>query len=561
MQALWFLSSRSLYNGIRRAVTSGRRLFTLIVAVAYYAFLVFRPMGSGSTFGSGNVRAAQLPPELVECGIFGFFAILSLLLMISVLTPRGGFRQSDVDVLFPTPISPRVVMFFRVFRDYLVTLLTPLILMMFGGRASWSTIQAFLAGTHGYAFIVSRVTAVAWFLMAFTWVSVSYGVGFFVNRSDLEADRNKRALNVLFVSLLVATVLYFTFCLRTDLSWETALACSQSSLVRSVFFTATAATWMVMGAIHNNVALIMLGVSVLLGASALGLFLANSQLRYMYDQAAVKGFSSAEQRVMRRNNDIYGLAAQQARDGKVRVGHASRWIGNIHMVGASALVWKEVLLQMRGGRFLYFLFGPVQLLMTLSPLLVLSDGSSDDRIRGAGNLIILMQSVSVLMLTMNSAISGFTELLKRVDFQKPLPFRPAGTVFWEVASKCIPNVLFAAISFVAVLVLKQSEWSYALASFIFVLGFSLLVSSTVFLVKIAFPDAGDASQRGFRGILILLALVILGLPGVAVMGVLLGVFQINPILASLPATAICIGISILVCFFSGGLYDSYNPSE
>jgi len=397
--------------------------------------------------------------------------------------------------------------------------------------------------------------------MSFSWVCVGYGVSFFINRSDLQADRNKKIINALLFVLIVGTGIYFVLNLRSDLSWDTVMNCAQSPAVRTVLFSATAATWMVVGALNNDAALILAGTSILVGVSAFGIYLANSQLPFMYDQASVKGFGSAEQRVMRRNNDIYGLMAQQARNGKVKVGWVSKWIGKLRPSGASALVWKEVLLQLRGARFLYFLFGPVQLFMTLSPVFILSDDASSHQMMVAGRMIIVMQGVGVLMITLNSAISGFTELLKRVEFQKPLPFRPAGTVFWEVASKCIPNLLFSGISLIAILVLKSVLWDYAIASFIFVLGLSLLVSSTVFLVTIAFPDAGDASQRGFRGILIMLGMVILGLPGVGLFAALLILFNLNPILAAIPSGGVCIAVTMVVCYVSGSMYDSYNPSE
>ncbi len=81
---------------------------------------------------------------VVDAVVFSVFAAMSIFLLVSILSPRGGFRQPDIDVLFPTPVNPRIVMFFRMFRDYLVTLLSPLLLAMFGGRLVWLSTIAFL---------------------------------------------------------------------------------------------------------------------------------------------------------------------------------------------------------------------------------------------------------------------------------------------------------------------------------------------------------------------------------------------------------------------------------
>ncbi len=561
MQALLFLTSRSFYNGIKRAVTSGRRLFTLLFAIAYYAFLVFRPMGrSGRGLPQGLPHYSFSSSE-ADVIIFAFYAVMSLMLMISFLAPRSGFRQSDVDVLFPTPVSPRLVMLLRLIRDYLFTLLTPLILLVFGGRNSIMVLQGFLAGMSSNGPLVRTVGALAWLLMSFAFVTMGYAVGFFVNRSDLLADRNKKIIDRTVFAIVIGTALYFVVNLRSDLSWSTAMRCAQSLPVRSVFFCATAATRMVTGAFQGDLMQVASGITILVLTSVASLWIALTQIPFMYDQAAVKGFGSSELLAMRRNNDMYGLIANQAKSGKVKVGRFSRWIGSMRFKGASALVWKEILLQLRGAKYLYLIFGPLQILMTLGPVFALSEVTRKGVIEATGSVILVMQAVSVLMVTMNSAVSGFTELLKRVDFQKPLPFRPSSTVFWEIASKCIPNLLFAVISSLLVIAFRPVLWDFSLASLILVLGFSLLVSGTVFLVTIAFPDAGDASQRGFRGILILLGMVILGAPGAGLFSLLHYLLHVDPIIAAIPASGLSIGLTLIVSYFSGLMYDTYNPSE
>jgi hypothetical protein len=561
MRPLIFLSTRSFVNAVRRALTSGKRLVTLLFAVVYYGWLVFRPMSSGYG-GSATppIHFVTIEPAVIDAIIFGVFAAMSLLLTLTLITPRAGFRQADVDVLFATPISPRAVMFFRMIRDYVWTLLSPFMLALFGGRAGMVAVQGFFAGMHGDGPLVMRLAALAWFLMALAWVCIGYGIGFFINRSDLDADRNKRIVDVVMAVVIIGSLTFVLVQAVQNPSWPTAMAIAESPLIRTVFFTATAASWMVVGALHGNPGTVILGLTILIGVSVIGILMAMSQIPYMYDQAAVKGFGSVERRMLQRNSDFYGLSAQRARDGKVRVGRISRWIGNMRVSGAAALIWKEVLLQLRTSPILYVFFGAI-LMMMMFPVLMLDRDASPDRVFTTGISLFFTQAIGVLMLTMNSAISGYIELLKRVDFQKPLPFKPAGTVFWEVASKCIPNIVVAGVATLLVIILRPVLWHFALASESLVIGLSLLVSAAVFFVTIAFPDAGDASQRGFRGILILLGTFMCALPGFGALALLVGVFHADPLIAVVPATVMNIGVALLVSYFAGGLYDAYNPSE
>jgi hypothetical protein len=172
-----------------------------------------------------------------------------------------------------------------------------------------------------------------------------------------------------------------------------------------------------------------------------------------------------------------------------------------------------------------------------------------------------MQGVAVLMLTMNTAVSGFIELIKRVDFQKPLPFQPAGTVFWEVLSKCVPTIAMSIAAAIAVMILKPVLWGAAIGSVFYASSLSLLISAIVFLVTIAFSDSGDASQRGFRGILMLLGIVVCGVPGGALLTALILLLHWNSLAAAIPASLINFGVALLVSFLAGGLYDSYNPND
>lgn len=440
MHPLVYLSVRSFINAVRNALTSGKRLVTILFAAAYYGWLVFRPIGSSTrplSFNAGLIAS----PAVADAMVFAGFALMTLLLMMTLTSPRGGFSQADVDVLFATPINPRVVMLYRMFRDYVATLISPFLLALFGGRVSYAFAKLLFGNMGGDGPLAMRLGLLAWFLTALAWVCIGYGIGFLINRSDLRADRNKRLLDIGLVVVIAGTVLFVVLRLMRDLSVNTAVGLAEAPLIRTVFFTATAACWVVTGALRGELVHVGIGLAILLALSAAGICLALSQLDMMYDQAAAKGFGAAERRMLRRNSDLYGLAAQRARDGRPRIGWMSRWVGGIRATGVRALLWKDILLQLRSSPMLSLTAGGLMLFMTV-PLLFAAPRTLNSA-RALSVSIFFIQALGVLMLTMNSAAAGYIELLKRVDFQKPLPFRPAGTVLWEVAAKCVPNILVA----------------------------------------------------------------------------------------------------------------------
>ncbi len=76
--------------------------------------------------------------------------------------------------------------------------------------------------------------------------------------------------------------------------------------------------------------------------------------------------------------------AQRAKDGKVSVSRLSRWIGKMKMSGAVALMWKEMLLQLRAGPLVYLLFGGVMFVMVLMPAMILGRSGEPHSVEAAG---------------------------------------------------------------------------------------------------------------------------------------------------------------------------------
>jgi hypothetical protein len=530
----------------------------VFVLLYYFNFVGRAFLRTGATPPTGNLGTKLSIPsiDIIEAAVFGVFVVLSSVSMLGALTPRGGFRASDVDVLFPTPINPKSVLGFRMVRDYLVTFLVPLFFFAVTGRGAAAGYELLFRDSPVNGPLAIKMMSVAWVLMSLAWVCLGFGFSLFVNRSDEASDRNKKIINgALFGSLLLVFV-YGALRLRADLSWQTALDLSRDLFVRIVFFAASGATAIVDGALEGNYVGLALGVAGLGSLSILGIWLAVSQVGYMYDQAAARGFGSQELQKLQRSGDMFGVVAERARQGKVKRGKLSIWVSRHPLKGAGALVWKEILLQLRGSSTQFIIFVPV-LLLIMVPLWSQRQGS----VQTMSVMLLVMLAFGSFLFTMGGATSGYIELLRRIDLQKPLPFSPTVTVIWETISKALPAALICSVTAIVVTCVDLRLWPAALAAIVLLPSLAIVLSSVVLIITLLFPDVDDATQRGFRGLMTMLGTVIAVFPGALIVGVLMGYLKLFPLLAAIPAAAVNLAIAGGLCAVAGGLYAQFNASE
>lgn len=556
MQALIFLAVRSFVNGVRRSLTSWKRLISLIGVGLYYFWLFIRPWQTVRPLPipKGHLVATMPDLALIDSIVFTVFAIISLVLMIAVEQGATGFKPADVDVLFPTPISPKLVLGFRFIRDSLVTLLLPLFLAIVSFRPTAMGLQTFIQNFPSQGGYVIRAAVVAWLLLAVTWVSIRYAVGLSINRSDLQSDRNKKILSW---SLGLG---FLAFCVSLALQVPNVHSASDFAALthelgyRVSLFSATFATQMVMAPLHGNWALLFLGAGGLAATSFVAFQIALAQTGTMYDQSTAKAFATRDRLAAARNTGMIGLMSDRARQGKLKAGKV-RWYHRMNAPGPSALIWKEVVVQTRGGMFRFATLAAITLALSMIPLVM-----PDELITVAGALFMGMLAYLILLTCGVSSQSGILEMLRKVDFQKPLPLAPATIVFYEILGKTfLPTILNTAACLVAIAV-KFPIWPWALSGLLVMPTLAIVVVSTNLVVMVMFPDIDDPTQRGFRGMMTLLGYIILAAPGVGVFALELA-FGIHPTLAALLPMAINLGVSAGAAFVGGQLFASFNPSE
>lgn len=559
VRSLTFLLVRSVFNGVKRAVTSPKRLIALVAFGLYYLQVFLRPLGSHSR-GSFPVSVArfELPAvPIIEASVFGIIGLMSMMLMASVLSYRGGFKAADVDVLFATPVSPRVVLLFRIARDTLATLLLPLFVALMGYRSAAPTLKALFQNYPKEGGDIVRALMLGYLLVSLVWVCVGYAASLFVNRSDFQSDRNRKLINGAIAVLIFSVLGYVAVRLRMEMSVATLIDVAHSGFVRIALAPVTLATWAVMGAYQGNLAMSLagyLGLFLLIGTA---LSVALTQVGWMYDQAAARGFSSGPSlRELQRKGDLIGMQAERARQGKLKHGRLARAFARLTVRGPAALLWKEAILQARGSLSSLMFLGSI--FVASMVVMMWTTGRSPI---ASGWILLGSQGMMVYMLAMASAQTGFIELLRRVDLQKPLPFTPAITVFWEVLSKAIAPSILGLISALVGIAFAPRAWNFALAGVMLTPSLALVLSAVVLLVVVLFPDIEDPTQRMFRGLMVLLGIVLAILPGgLVLLGGILA-FDLSPLLVALPVIAINVGLGFLLSSMAGSLYAGFNPSE
>lgn len=559
---LVYLTLLSLKNGVIRAFSNVRRLIGLLFFVGYYVLAFIRPYDRSQTapipLPPSGPRLTVPSPSLIEPWIFLIFAGLSIFLSVSLPSYKSSFRPADVDVLFATPVNSRVVMIWRLARDYALTLLFPLFFIVIGWRGANVGVQALFNNFPQYGNYVLRALMGSWLLLALAWTCMGYACSLFINRSDQESNRNRLWIYVFAYTPPLLSILYFATQMRSEFTGPRALETLTSPVLKVLSLPATAATEIVMAPLTSNLILAAVGIftlSLLIGAS---LKISLSQSGWMYDQAAARGFDAVEIRNLMRKGDRAAVAAIHARSGKVKANRVTARIARLNTSGPRAMLWREAIIQVRSGLGANIALSAI---MTSTVGVVAWAARGEARTAAwLGFFFLGFQIFTSLTTGLAMAQQGFVETLRRVDVLKPLPFSPTITVFAEVVGKSIALPLFTSLFSLFLLPIAPALWDEVLANTLFLPTLSILVSSAAFLVTVLFPDVDDPTQRGFRSLVSMLAIVILAAPGLLVGAVLLA-YHFSVFLAAILAGVINLGIAVGVAMVGGNLYAHYNLSE
>ncbi|MBL8059671.1 MAG: hypothetical protein JNK63_03020 [Chthonomonas sp.] len=558
MHPLLWLSWRQTVNGLKRALTSPRRLIGVLFIVGYY-LMIFRPFRAAGSAGRGfTTPFLNVPPIQVLDGVFfAIFGAMSLLYLLTLTGYRGGHHPADIDVLFSTPISPKHVLAFRMIRDSMMGLLLPLVMVLFTWRSTtgaWAQLSRDidpLAASNSL-----RLVTVSYCLMGMGWVALGYAVSLFCNRPGLHYDRMRRMIGWTLSALIIGTGYAFYSLLVRDLEGKGIIATLNNPWLRAVLFLPDAAVRLTLGPITGNTWAALGGLLTLLGFIAVCVALAMSQAGWLFEIAAQRVSQTVQTARFARSGDTYAMTAQRARSGKTRV---RQWgfLNRLVVTGPLALVWKDSVNCLRGFSFVLFLIPAVGI--TLNALI--ANAPAEDNGPGKGVIAVMIISLMSFTNTSMAASSGFVDMLNRVDMLKPLPYSPGKTMFFEVLGKALPGILTSIIIALGSLFFMSKEWDHLMSGALLGVGVATVISVCIGLATVLFPDIEDPSQRGLRGLVQLLVFVIFAVPPIGIYLSLLFAAKWPPVAAAAPSFGVGIGLAIVGANIAGHLFASFNPNE
>jgi hypothetical protein len=392
-------------------------------------------------------------------------------------------------------------------------------------------------------------------LITTAWVGIGYAFGLYVNRNDRFSETRKRSLGWVLAAVFLGVVTYCGYSAMKFQGTGDFIAFTQQGWLRAFFFTATPGAKIVMGPLEGNMGETLFGVVVLIAISGITLYLALMQAPWMYDQAAVRGFGAESVRRLQQKGDVVGVAAEAARRG--RGTRKSGWFQGLRAPGFRALLWKDVLVQWRSIRGMIAMLLVAGLTFVVLPSIL---GTSAIKQETLGYFILVMEGFLAFAIASMTSQTGFTELLRRVDLQKPLPFGSQGIVASEVLAKSLPAIVIPILCSLVGLAFWPGAWREVLSGAIFFPSVAAVVCALVCVIVLLFPEIEDVSQRGFRGLMMMFGLLITGAPGALVFAGVTA-FSKSTIWGAMPGALVNLAVAFGLTAIGGALYASFNPSE
>ncbi len=565
MKPLLFLTFRQAKNSIIRSLTSVKRLIGILFIVLYYYSFIFRRFTSGgvpSRFAS-PMQLDFPATDIIGAVVFGGSLVVMMLFWLSLGVQRGGFRSADVDMLFPTPVNPRIVLFFRMIRENIAALLLPLLLVIFGGPALGGQIRMLFRHVPNPDALsqAGRWLLLAWLLTQVFWISASYAYALWAYRFD-EKTWQRRIAGWSSFGALAIIVGYVSLLFRQpDASAHTFMDAALHGPLRLIFPMASGAANIAMAPVTGDTILaILAGIGLLAAAGAL-IWAAMLNVAYMYEHAALTTSSIETARSAIRAGDLMASFKIRAAEGKVKVRHI-RWVDRLRWQGPMAVVWKELILNIRTSLPSMTVFLVLGLVYSLLPILAArAERPGNDDFRMLVGIALGTSPFIVWMTAWTMSRSGFVEVLKRVDADKALPFSLSQFLFAQSTIRNLEACLIGWLIVVGVIIARPDMAHPALSVGVLLLPFCFVVSSVVLFFMLLFPDIEDMSQRTFREMLTLIVMAIAMVPGIIFGGFVLFNFESMYWLAALVMSLANTAVAFLVMMMCAELYAVHNPSE
>jgi hypothetical protein len=571
-RVLIFLSIRVFVNSIRRAFENPlRAALTILVASLILCGWGGALLGSLLEVGrSPRMPSPMLDPEQVLTRslaiVTGFHLFYTLLAFVPAFSQArlSYFVEADVNYLFPTPL--RGLSLFRgmllargAIGSLFLMLMMVLYLFMTGGR---SIRQLMLVGepkVSAWALLIYPLMLML-MLLGVLWLGVALRL--------VEAHRPRIRWWVWagFIGWMLGGVGLVSW--RTWMLWQQGERSVSAALQASLDWLPAYLWLLPVRALSDAALIVYQGWTPAMGLGLLfwvGVWLwadrriARDAAR-LYELAAQMAQRGAQQRLAQTDpvRTMYQSALERMgqRDRPVRT---LRWLERWTPRGVWALLWRDLLLAWRlHGWGLVFMLSLLVALPAV-PLAIIRYFVAEVSIDVAKMVYAAMQFFVALMTTIGSYY-GIVDLLRRVDFQKPLPFSSRAVVLVEALPTAVLFLWVQLMGSLVASLLFPQGWSFWLGMGLAIASFAPVLQMAMWTLALLNPDPHDYTQRLVLSFVMLPVILLAGLPGGLILGVGL-VMELSPLLLAPLVIVANLSVGAILVAINSRLYEQFNPVD
>jgi hypothetical protein len=571
-RVLGYLTLRVVVNSIRRAFANPiRAILTTFVLAFFLCGWGAAIIGSLMENPAARAQPDMLQPQQLMLRSIGLVVLIHWFYVVFTLLPsvfRPAYalvQESDVHYLFTTPLKPLtlfrgMILMRGMFTALFFLMMLTVYLLLFGGARLrvLATVQE--PAAPAIALLCYPVLYLLVFSTSLLWsiaLETMEITGRSVRRWVLRALVGWAVLSF----VLTAGYLVYLRRLPEEFAFLTALGKAVDWLPAYVLL-------LPVRGLADAAIVLYQGFTPAMGVSfvlwLVGVLTANRALRRYQDALYEVGASLARRGAAARASQRDPLGTYLQRKAELAAAkplRTLRWLERWTPRGVWALLWRDLLITWRASGWSNLL---MVALMAAAPvgltLLIHYTAPAERDIRLAVKLVYAVAQAMTAFFISFGAFYGFTDMLRRVEWQKPLPFSPRAVMVVE----SLPSVVFFAVSqLLAALVISlwfPGNWLFWLGSGVVATTWATVLMMAMLAIALINPDPTDYTQRLLTGVLIVPALLLTGAPGAAIWllsvalqwsaWLMVGLACLTNFFAALALTA-----------FNGALYEKFSPIE
>lgn len=571
-RVLAYQTVRVLVNSIRRAFANPLRAVLTLLVLAFF-LCGWGGALIGSLYDSPTSEASPevLQPQRLLLRSSGLVVLVHWFYVVFTVFPsmfRPAFalvQESDVHYLFTTPLKPLtlfrgIILIRGLFGALFFLLMLAFYLLFFGGARLRVLAAVQEPVVPVIALLIYPILYLLVFGTALLW-SIALEAMEIAGRSV--RGWVVRALFVWAVLSFGLTAGYLVYLMRTSADWALLTA-----LGKAVDWLPAYLLLLPVRGLADATLVIYQGFTPAMGVAfliwLLGALSANRMLvRYqglLYEVGASLARRGAAARASQRD-PIGTYLQRKAERASTKPLRTLRWLERWTPRGVLALLWRDLLITWRASGWGNLL---VMLLMAAAPialtLLIYYTASPEREMRLAPKIAYAITQAITAFFISFGAFYGFTDTLRRVEWQKPLPFSPRAVIVVEA----LPSVVFfAASQLIAALVLSPwlpSGGLFWLGSSVLAIAWATVLMMAMLAIALINPDPTDYTQRLLTGVLIVPMLLLTGAPGALLW--LLGVgLQWHLGLTVGLGCLTNLFVALILTALNGTLYEQFSPID